>query len=157
MKALQPVKALQPARKFLGVGFAFPLQIDPTTGGFALAAYEADVEQAIFQILGTAKGERVMVPDFGCGMHDRVFSPNAAAQVSAVAADVRLALTRWEPRIDLLDVNVTIGGTEGEVLLIRVDYRIRANNAFYNTVYPYYVNDPQTLATQESGLATLGT
>jgi phage baseplate assembly protein W len=150
------MKPLQPARKFLGVGFAFPLQIDPASGGFAFAAYEADVEQAIFQILSTATGERVMVPQFGCGMHDRVFSPNASAQASAVAADVREALTRWEPRIDLLDVNVTIAGAQGEVLLIRVDYRIRANNAFYNMVYPFYINDPQTLVTQESGLATLG-
>jgi hypothetical protein len=150
------MSGLQPSRGFLGVGFAFPLQIDPSTGQFAFAAYEADVQQAIFTILSTAKGERVMVPDFGCGMHDRVFSPNTATQANAVSADVREALTRWEPRIDLLDVNVTIGGAQGEVLLIRVDYRIRANNAFYNTVYPYYVTDPQTLATQESGLAISG-
>jgi phage baseplate assembly protein W len=150
------MSALQPARKFLGVGFAFPLQISPTSGQFAFAAYEADVQQAIFTILSTAKGERVMVPDFGCGMHDRVFSPNTATQSNAVSADVREALTRWEPRIDLLDVNVSIGGSQGEVLLIRIDYRIRANNAFYNTVYPFFVNDPQTLATQESGLAISG-
>lgn len=147
---------LQKARQFLGVGFAFPLQIDPATGQFAFSAYEANVQQSIFTILSTAKGERVMVPDFGCGMHDRVFSPNTATQSNAVAADVREALTRWEPRIDLLDVSVTVGGTQGEVLLIVIDYRIRANNAFYNTVYPFFVNDPQTLATQESVLAISG-
>ena len=67
------VKPLQPARKFLGSGFAFPLRID-ANGGFAFASYEADIEQAIFHILSTAKGERVMVPDFGCGMHDLVFA-----------------------------------------------------------------------------------
>lgn len=147
------MNGLQKAREFLGVGFAFPLQIDPATGQFSYAAYEASVQQAVFTILSTAKGERVMLPDFGCGMHDRVFSPNTATQANAVCADVREALTRWEPRIDLLDVNVAIGGAQGEVLLIRIDYRIRANNAFYNTVYPFYVNDPQTLATQESSLA----
>lgn len=152
MSSLKPVDGLESARRYLGVGFAFPLQINPSTGGFAMAAYEADVEQAIFTILSTAKGERVMVPDFGCGMHDRVFSPNTATQANAVSADVREALTRWEPRIDLLDVNVTVGGTQGEVLLIRVDYRIRANNAFYNTVYPFYIQDPQTLVSQESGI-----
>jgi hypothetical protein len=150
------VSALQPARGFLGVGFAFPLQIDPASGRFAMAPYEADVEQAIFTILSTAKGERVMLPAFGCGMHDRVFTPNTASHANAVSADVREALTRWEPRIDLLDVVVSIAGAQGEVLLIRIDYRIRANNAFYNTVYPFFVNDPQTLATQESGLAISG-
>jgi phage baseplate assembly protein W len=143
---------LQPARAFLGAGFTFPLRID-TNGGFAFAAYEADVEQAIFHILSTAKGERVMVPDFGCGMHDLVFAPNTATQAGAVASEVRAALVRWEPRIDVVDIVVTIGGAQGELLEIRVDYKIRANNAFYNTVYPFFVRDPQTLGTQESGRA----
>ena len=146
------MKNLQPARAFLGSGFAFPLRID-TSGGFAFASYEADVEQAIFHVLSTAKGERVMVPDFGCGMHDLVFAPNTATQAGAVAAEVRAALVRWEPRIDVLDVAVTIAGDQGELLEIRIDYRIRANNAFYNTVYPFFVRDPQTLGTQESGRA----
>lgn len=144
------MKALQPARGFLGNGFAFPLQVG-ASGRFAFAAYEADVEQAVFHILSTAKGERLMVPDFGCGMHDLVFSPNTSTQAGAVAAEVRAALVRWEPRIDVLDVTTTIGGSQGELLLIRIDYRIRANNAFYNTVYPFYIRDPQTLASQEAG------
>jgi uncharacterized protein len=150
------IQTLQPARAFLGVGFAFPLQIDPTSGQFAFAAYEADVVQSIFQILSTAKGERVMLPDFGCGMHDRTFAPNTQTQANAVSADVREALTRWEPRIDLQDVTVTVSGSQGEVLLISVDYAIRSNNAFYNTVYPFFITDPQTLASQESGLAISG-
>lgn len=145
-------RALEPARNFLGTGLAFPLRID-ANGGFALASYEADIEQAIFHILSTAKGERVMVPDFGCGMHDLVFSPNTATQAGAVASEARAALARWEPRIDVLDVSVAIGGTQGELLEIRIDYRIRANNAFYNVVYPFYVSDPQTLGTQESSRA----
>jgi hypothetical protein len=146
------VKPLQPARKFLGSGFAFPLRID-VNGGFAFASYEADVEQAIFHILSTAKGERVMVPDFGCGMHDLVFAPNTATQAGAVASEVRQALVRWEPRIDVLDVIVSVSGDQGELLLIRVDYRIRANNAFYNFVYPFFVADPATIGAQESGRA----
>jgi len=146
------VKRLQPARGFLGVGLAFPLRIG-ANGSFAMSPYEADVEQAVHLILSTAKGERVMLPDFGCGMHDLVFSPNTEAQAGAVAANVREALVRYEPRIDVLDVEVSVGGDQGELLLIRVDYRIRSNNAFYNTVYPFFVKDPATLASQESGRA----
>ena len=144
------MKPLQKARAFLGSGFAFPLSITPS-GGFAFASYEADIEQAIFHILSTARGERVMLPDFGCGMHDLVFSPNTSTQAGAVASEVRQALVRWEPRIDVLDITVTIGGDQGEVLLIRIDYRIRANNAFYNTVYPFFIRDPQTLGSLEAG------
>ncbi|MFN2462153.1 MAG: GPW/gp25 family protein [Candidatus Velthaea sp.] len=149
------MKPLQKARAFLGNGFAFPLQISPL-GGFTFAAYEADVEQAIFHILSTAKGERVMVPDFGCGMHELVFSPNTSTQAGAVASEVRQALVRWEPRIDVLDIDVTVGGDQGQLLLIRIDYKIRANNAFYNTVYPFFIRDPQTLASQESARALSG-
>ncbi|MBV9270717.1 MAG: GPW/gp25 family protein [Candidatus Eremiobacteraeota bacterium] len=149
------MKRLQKARAFLGNGFAFPLRITPL-GGFAFAAYEADVEQAVFQILSTAKGERVMLPDFGCGMHDLVFSPNTATQAGAVAAEVRQALVRWEPRIDVLNIDVAVSGEQGELLLIRVDYRIRANNAFYNVVYPFFIRDRQTLASQEPGRAIAG-
>jgi uncharacterized protein len=149
------VKTLQKARAFLGSGFAFPLQIGPN-GGFAFAAYEADVEQSVFNILSTAKGERVMVPDFGCGMHDLVFSPNTSTQAGAVASEVREALVRWEPRIDVVSIDVTVGGDQGELLLIRIDYSIRSNNAFYNTVYPFFISDPQTLASQESARAISG-
>ena len=150
------MKQLQPARAFLGVGLEFPLRIT-AAGSFAMAQYEADVEQAVHIILATAKGERVMLPDFGCGMHDLVFSPNTEAQAGAVAANVREALVRYEPRIDVLDIEVTVGGDQGELLLIRVDYRIRSNNAFYNTVYPFFVKDPASLALQESGRALAGT
>jgi phage baseplate assembly protein W len=149
------MKPLQRARAFLGNGFAFPLQIG-AGGGFVFAAYEADIEQSVFGILSTAKGERVMVPDFGCGMHDLVFSPNTSTQAGAVASEVREALVRWEPRIDVDDINVSIGGDQGQVLLIRIDYRIRSNNAFYNVVYPFFIRDPQTLASQESARAISG-
>jgi phage baseplate assembly protein W len=149
------VKPLAPARAFLGSGFAFPLQIGPH-GGFVFAAYEADIEQSVFAILSTAKGERVMVPDFGCGMHDLVFSPNTSTQAGAVASEVREALVRWEPRIDVDAIDVSIAGDQGEVLAIRIDYRIRSNNAFYNVVYPFFIRDPQTLASQESARAISG-
>jgi hypothetical protein len=146
------MKRLQPARGFLGVGLAFPLRID-ANGSFVMASYEADIEQAVHLILATAKGERVMLPDFGCGMHDLVFSPNTESQAGAVSSEVRDALVRYEPRIDVLSVEVTVGGDQGELLLIRVDYRIRSNNAFYNAVYPFFIKDPATLASQESGRA----
>ena len=62
------------AREFLGAGWKFPLQVNPT-GGIARARYEQRVEESIYLILSTAKGERVMLRDFGCGIHDLVFAP----------------------------------------------------------------------------------
>src|SRR3712207_181593 len=85
---------------FLGVGWRFPPRPDGN-GQIALAGGEERVRQAIWLILGTARGERVMRPDFGCGIHDLVFAPNSAGTTGQVDSLVRQALLRWEPRIDV--------------------------------------------------------
>ena len=121
---------------FLGVGTGFPLQVDPATHGIARAAYEESVRQSIWIILGTAKGERVMRPDFGCGIYDLVFEVNSPATAAKVSHAVREALLFFEPRIDVIDVAVR---PEGEVMLISIDYEVRATDNVFNLVYPFYL------------------
>ena len=126
------------ARDFLGIGWKFPLQVTPA-GRIAQARYELRIEESVFLILSTARGERVMMPDFGCGIHDLTFSPNTPGACSAIVDSVRTALVAYEPRIDVLDVDTE---TQGEnLLLIRINYRIRANNAIGNLVYPFYIRE----------------
>jgi phage baseplate assembly protein W len=127
-------------RAFLGIGWKFPLQV--TAGGsIALSSYEQRVQESIYLILSTAKGERVMMPDFGCGIHDLVFAPNNPQTLSAVVQEVRQALVTYERRIDVLDVATETASGQPNLLLIRVDYRIRANNALGNLVYPFYIKE----------------
>ncbi len=128
------------SREFLGVGWKFPLQVTPS-GRIAMARYEQRIEESIYLILSTAKGERVMLPDLGCGVHDLVFAPNNQITISAVVQTVRQALVAYEPRIDVLDINVETPPEEPNLLLIRIDYRIRANNALGNLVYPFYITE----------------
>ncbi len=125
-------------KPFLGVGWNFPVDVDTTTNKLKLAAFEESVRQAIWNILGTAKGERVMRPEFGCGIHDLVFATNTAATSSRIAAEVQKALLLFEPRIEVLNIEVQPGGS-GEVLLIRLAYRIRSTNNVFNLVYPFYL------------------
>ncbi len=144
------------AQSFLGKGWQFPVK--PTlSGGLALISGEEKIRQSILLVLSTAPGERQMLPEFGCGVHDLVFQPNTAALRGLVQEKVRQALTRWEPRIDVIDVRVEtppwdprITGENVRIdtladarnyLLIRIDYRLRANNAFYNLVYPFYLRE----------------
>lgn len=82
-----------------------------------------------------------MLPDFGCGIHDLVFEPNNAGTLSVVTQQVRQALVKYEPRIDVLDVRAETSPEQPNLLLIRVDYRIRANNALGNLVYPFYIKE----------------
>lgn len=127
-------------RQFLGVGFKFPLQVT-SRGTIAMSRYEQKIEESIHMILSTAPGERVMLPEFGCGIHDQVFAPNDSVSVALIVDQVRRALVMHEPRIDVLTVRATTTPEEPNVLLIRVDYRVRSNNTLGNLVYPFYVTE----------------
>jgi phage baseplate assembly protein W len=124
--------------EFLGVGWGFPIALKD--GTLERAEYEESIRQSIRIILETARGERVMRPDFGCGIHERVFAVNDANTRGVVADDVRNALLWWEPRIDVLDVTVTEEGAENEILLIAIVYRVRATDNRFNFVYPFYLD-----------------
>jgi len=128
------------ARTYLGVGWKFPLQVTPA-GGIAQSNGEQKVEESIYLILSTAKGERLMMPDFGCGIHDLVFAPNNAQTPARVVQTVRQALTTYEPRIDVLELDVQTSPDTPNLLLIRISYRIRSNNAVGNMVYPFYIRE----------------
>jgi phage baseplate assembly protein W len=124
--------------EILGSGIAFPLQVD-RRGGIALAHDETDVDQAIQLILGTAPGERPMRPEFGCGVHDFVFDTIDAGTVSRMETEIRAALDRWEPRIEVSGLDFDLDGVERGELLINIAYRLRATNHMRNLVYPFYV------------------
>ena len=127
-------------RDFIGRGWPFPVRRQPGNG-LKLTGGEEKIRQSIWIILGTASGERQMRPDFGCGVHDLVFQPNSAALRTLVTQRVRESLTRWEPRIDVVDVHAETAEEGRNQLLIRIDYRIRSNNAFHNMVYPFFLNE----------------
>jgi phage baseplate assembly protein W len=127
-------------RDFLGVGWKFPLQVTPG-GTIAQSRFEQRIEESIYLILSTAKGERLMLPDFGCGIHDLVFAPDNVSTPTRVVQSVRQALTASERRIDVLDVQANAAPDEPNLLLIRISYRIRFNNAIGNLVYPFYIRE----------------
>lgn len=124
---------------FLGSGWAFPVGPGPE-GGLRMTPDGAHaVDQAIRLILGTAPGERVMRPDFGCGIHDLVFGVNDTATATAAGRAVRDALNRWEPRIDVLDVYAAPDPADRHRLLIEINYVMRSSNSRFNLVYPFYL------------------
>ena len=127
---------------FRGIGWAFPLSTDPS-GEVSTAAYDEDIRQAVRIILETARGERVMRPDFGAGLHALVFEPMNRTTLELARHHVEEALVTWEPRIDSITVEVTPERNVGQ-LRIEVNYRVRATNTFYNLVYPFYLYEART-------------
>jgi len=127
-------------RAFLGVGWKFPPQVTPG-GAIATSSLEQKIEESVYLILSTAQRERPMLPAYGCGIHDLVFAPDTPGTIAEVSSSVRGALVSYEPRIDVLSIDVTAAQGQPHVLLIRVDYRIRANNARGNLVYPFFITE----------------
>jgi len=125
---------------FLGKGWSFPIKPD-ARGGLGWSEGSQSVAEAIWTILATPRRSRIMEPSFGCGIHDHVFAPNNSATRAQIESSVRTALTKWEPRIDVLRVTATSHVEEQNTLLIEVDYRLRANNMALNIVYPFYINE----------------
>jgi phage baseplate assembly protein W len=128
-------------REFLGTGWVFPVQISADTGLIEWASYEEDIKQSIQIILSTAKGERVMRPDFGCGIHDLVFAAVTAQLITAIQSTVRAALRTYEARIDVLRVQVGTNQLSDGRLDIDVDYQVRATNQPGNYVFPFYFRE----------------
>ena len=123
--------------EFLGKGWAFPLGVD-ARGGIALSSGEHEIEQAIWMILLTPKGQRVMRPEFGCLIHDLIFAPNDAATAGLAAHYVEESLQMWEPRIRVLEVKAMADPDDEARLLIEIHYEIKATFDRRSLVYPFY-------------------
>src|SRR5215470_6624474 len=133
---------------FLGTGWAFPVQL-AGDGTVARAAYEDAVHRSVWIILETAPGERVMRPDFGCGIHDMIFEVLDSTTLERIRSEVSAALRRYEARVEVLGVTVDEDASlasKGDspiprqgVLMVEVEYQVRRTNQIGNLVFPFYV------------------
>lgn len=128
-------------KDFLGRGWSMPVELDPRTGLVASVAFEDDIRQSILIILETSPGERVMRPNFGCGIHDLVFAAVDSTALQRIRSLVEEALRRCEARIEVLGVTIDDAATSEGVLRIELEYRVRKTNQAGNLVYPFYFRE----------------
>lgn len=128
-------------KDFLGRGWAMPVQLDRRTGQVASVAYEEDIRQSILIILETAPGERMMRPNFGCGIHELVFTAVDSTAIQLIRSTVEEALIRCEARIDVLEIKVDEEATTEGKLLVEIEYRVRKTNQTGNLVFPFYFRE----------------
>ena len=127
-------------KEFLGSGWKFPIGLNDN-GNFQLVSEEEDIKEAILIILNTSKGERVMRPEFGCGIHEHVFSVINNSNLKLIEEEVEKALILFEPRIIIDSLNVTVDENEGSKLLIHLEYSVKSSNSRHNLVYPFYLTE----------------
>ncbi len=128
-------------RSFLGRGWKFPVGVDPATGRIAMSEHEQDIREAIRIILATALGERVMRPDFGCGIHELVFSTISRATTGLFESRVREAIMKWEARVELVQFDISTRDAANGKLEIQMTCRVRDTNNEFNLVFPFYLTE----------------
>ena len=127
-------------KAFLGVGWSFPPEFHKhaDTLGVKMGADEEDIGESLRLLLSTRPGERVMQPDYGCGLHAMVFESIDESTVTELKDIIERAVLFYEPRITLEKIDMN---TEDEMegrLKIQLNYTVRRTNTRSNIVYPFY-------------------
>ncbi len=127
-------------KDFLGIGWKFPIQLD-NNGKFALSKYEEDIKEAIIIILKTQPGERVMHPEFGCGINNYIFSIINTNNLLQIENEIKRALVLYEPRISIQEVKASSNESAQGYLNINIDYQVKSTNSRQSIVYPFYLRE----------------
>lgn len=125
-------------RPFLGRGWSFPPTFTRTPSGVEMLEEEKDIASSLEVLLTTARGERVMLPQYGCNLDELLFESLDTRTKTLMADKVESAILYHEPRIELESVRLDDSSELEGVVLIEVTYRVKKTNSRFNFVYPYY-------------------
>jgi hypothetical protein len=132
------------ATTYLGNGLSFPIRMN-ARGEVMLVTGSEDIEQSIRIILGTRPGERVMRPTFGCRAMELMFDPRSATTISLLQEYVFDALRMWEPRIEVIGVEVSSNDQYDAALVAEIEYEIKATHDTRSIVYPFYIEPEEEI------------
>jgi uncharacterized protein len=126
------------SKSFLGRGWGFPPEFNRATKAVNMLDDEADIKSSLEILLSTRLGERVMVPDYGCNLDELLFKPLTLTLKTFVIDLIKTAILYYEPRIDINKIAIDPTDELEGVLLINLEYTVRATNSRKNMVYPFY-------------------
>ena len=126
---------------FLGRGWHFPPSFTQNGRDVLTVAEEEDIQQSLQILLATAQGERTMLEDFGCDLNRCLFEEIDQTLVNSLDSLIRDSILYYEPRIDLVRVEVDESKDAAGILLIGIEYTVRSTNSRFNMVFPFYLNE----------------
>ena len=129
---------MEKENSFLGEGWAFPPNFPLGSYQNSMVEAEKDIQQSLMILLGTSPGERVMHPEFGCGINQLIFEPISNSLFTKIKDLIEQAILLFESRIKLNDVIIHFNPQLEDVIYISLDYTIRTINTRQNLVYPFY-------------------
>lgn len=131
---------------FLGTGWSFPPTFSRELRGVEMVSGVSDIRESLRILLGTAQGERIMLPGYGCDLWRSVFRDLTTTLATELKDMVQQAIVLWEPRIDVLSIDVSTDPVQDGVILIGVSYVVRATNTRDNLVYPFATGEATLVA-----------
>lgn len=123
---------------FIGKGWAFPPRFSVEEGSNAMVKGAQDIAESLLVLMSTVPGQRVMFPDYGCGVKKLLFSEVSVTQFTIIKNTIRNAILLYEPRIDVNEITITPDSSNIDLLYVNIDYQIRETNTRSNLVYPFY-------------------
>lgn len=126
------------SNEFLGRGWSFPPEFNRSLAGVEMLEEEADIVSSLEILLSTTRGERVMLPQYGCNLDELIFENLDTRMKTLMADKVESAILYHEPRIELEKVRLDDSDELEGVVLIEVVYRVRSTNSRFNFVFPFY-------------------
>ncbi|MET0266847.1 MAG: GPW/gp25 family protein [Duganella sp.] len=131
---------------FLGRGWSFPPTFSNGRSGgaggqVAMVSGADDIRQSLHILLSTAPGERVMRPEFGCGLKNHVFEHVGYGTIVQMKELIERAILFFEPRITLDRIEISDRDIASGRLDIDLQYTVRMTNTRSNMVYPFYFTE----------------
>jgi phage baseplate assembly protein W len=123
---------------FIGRGWSFPPKFNPNSGTVEMLEQEADIASSLEVLLQTVRGERVMLPQYGCNLDELIFENFDTRMKTLMTDKIESAILYHEPRIELEKVTMDDSGELEGVILIGIVYRVRTTNSRFNFVFPFY-------------------
>lgn len=126
---------------FLGMGIKFPVSINNVTGRFNMVSDDEDIKEAIYIILMTHKGERLIMPNFGSRINDYVFEVMNETNLTLMANNIKIAIENYEKRISNLNVSIAADEVDEGKMIVNITYTISKTNEAGNVVFPFYLQE----------------
>ena len=128
-------------KSFLGTGWRFPPTFKNQTGTIEMVSDENDIFQSLQILLSTELKERIMRSDYGCDLNALLYESITITLLTKIKGIIENAILKYEPRIDLIEVDFYTEDSLNGVINIAITYKIRATNSRKNYVFPYYLEE----------------
>jgi phage baseplate assembly protein W len=129
------------ATGFLGRGWAFPPSFSEQGEHVAMVADEEDIQQSLALLFNTRRGERLMQESYGAALQEWLYAEVDPELLSGMGLAIEEAVLLHEPRVELLDLNISVHPQIDGAVLIRLDYQIPTTNSRFNMVFPFYLQE----------------